>query len=341
MSTAGPFANIGTPIVDACVRSGTNYVDITGEGPWVREIIDTYHSKAAEKRIKIIPCCGFDCVPVDMGCRFMVDQMVRAGVTPQEVRMVLSQTKGGASGGTIASVLTMFEKSTISSLIAALNPFYLSPRDSSGALDQPCAATRSKCGDKIVLDYDSVLKAWCMPFLMQAIDTRVVNRSNALSGWRYGKDFVYTERMKAPLWMGILNTLLTPVFASLLFFSVTRNILRLFLPSPGEGPSDSAREAGFFFFRMWGSGINQRGEKVVMKGRIDAPDGDPGYKQTAVMITESAICLSLSCSEEGTETKDQKASAQQLFGVLTPSTGLGAPLYRRLEQANIQFKIDP
>jgi short subunit dehydrogenase-like uncharacterized protein len=337
MSTAGPFANIGTPIVDACVKSGTNYVDITGEGPWIREIIDKYHNKAAEKRIKIIPCCGFDCVPVDMGCRFMVDEMVRKGVTPQEVRMVLDQTKGGASGGTIASVMTMFEKSTLSSLIASLNPFFLAPRNASGALDQPSTATRKRCGDKMVFDYDSVLKMWCMPFVMQAIDTRVVNRSNALSKWRYGKDFVYSERMKAPLWMGVLNTLLTPLVASLLFFSFTRNLIRLFLPSPGEGPSESTREAGFFFFRMWGSGVNQRGEKVVMKGRINAPDGDPGYKQTAAMITESAICLSMTCAEEGAEEKDQ---SKQLFGVLTPSTGLGAPLYRRLEQVNIQFKID-
>lgn len=337
MSTAGPFAQIGTPLVDACVKSCTNYVDITGEAPWVREIIDKYHSIAAAKKLKIIPCCGFDCIPVDMGCRFIVDQMIRKGLKPQEVRMVLTETRGDASGGTLASVFGVFENSTISLLIEALNPFFLCPRKANGELDQPSSKTRYRCGDKFFFDYDSILRMWCMPFVMQAIDTRVVNRSNALSNWRYGKDFIYTERMKGPLWACILNTLFTPIIASLLFFSVTRNILRLFLPNPGQGPSEQVRDGGYFFLRMWGKGLDSKGEEVVVKGRIDAPDGDPGYKQTAVMISEAAICLSQTCYEEGREEKSQEL---ELFGVLTPSTGLGIPLYPRLATANINFKID-
>jgi short subunit dehydrogenase-like uncharacterized protein len=337
MSTAGPFAEIGTPIVDACVKSSTNYVDITGEAPWIREIIDKYHNSAAEKRIKIIPCCGFDCVPVDMGCRFLVDEMVKRGLSPQEVRMILSKTKGDASGGTITSAFGVFAKTSLSSLFDLLNPFFLSPRDANGALDQPGPSTRSRCGDKLLFDYDSVFKVWCMPFLMQVIDTRVVNRSNALSKWSYGKDFVYTERMQAPLLVGVISTILTPIITTLLFFSVTRNILRMFLPSAGQGPSEQVRESGYFFFRMWGTGVNAKGEKITVKGRIDAPDGDPGYKQTAVMITESAICLAQNYSEEGTE---EKSREKELFGVLTPSTGLGSPLVQRLEKANILFRID-
>lgn len=337
MSTAGPFAEIGTPIVDACVKSSTNYVDITGEAPWIREIIDKYHNAAAEKRIKIIPCCGFDCVPVDMGCRFLVDEMIKRELSPREVRMILTDTKGDASGGTIASAFGVFAKTSLFSLFDLLNPFFLSPRDENGVLDQPGPSTRSRCGDKLLFDYDSVFKMWCMPFLMQVIDTRVVNRSNALSKWRYGKDFVYSERMKAPLVVGMISTLLTPIITTLLFFSVTRNLLRMLLPSPGQGPSEQVRESGYFFFSMWGTGVNSKGESVTVKGRINAPYGDPGYKQTAVMITESAICLALNCSEEGTEEKNQE---KEIYGVLTPSTGLGTPLYRRLEDSHIRFTTD-
>src|SRR6476646_1002547 len=43
LSTAGPFVQYGTPVVDACVRFGTHYTDITGETTWVRGIIDRYH----------------------------------------------------------------------------------------------------------------------------------------------------------------------------------------------------------------------------------------------------------------------------------------------------------
>ena len=71
LSTAGPFALYGTPVVDACVRSNTHYVDITGETPWMREIAARYHEPASANGTRIIPCCGFDSVPSDLGALLM------------------------------------------------------------------------------------------------------------------------------------------------------------------------------------------------------------------------------------------------------------------------------
>lgn len=334
MSTAGPFAKIGTPIVEACVKASTNYVDITGESTWIREIIDKYHSTAEKNKIKIIPCCGFDCIPVDVGTRFLVDSMLQKEIKPVEVRMILTNSKGDASGGTIASILNMFESSTIKTLLASLNPFFLCPRlPSTNEIDQPSSIIVSKCSDKMIFDYDSIFSFWCMPFVMQAIDTRVVHRSNALSKFKYGRNFIYSERMKAPFIVGLISTLVTPLVTTLLFFSVTRNILKLFLPSPGEGPSEVVRETGRFHFQMWGKGTNNNGENVIVKARIDAPDGDPGYKQTAVMITEAAVSLAILSSQP-------QQSNDEIYGILTPSTGLGNTLLKRLEDANIKFKVD-
>ena len=62
LNTAGPFALYGNAIVDACVRYHTHYVDITGETPWVKGLIDRYHIQAAADGTRIIPCCGFDSV---------------------------------------------------------------------------------------------------------------------------------------------------------------------------------------------------------------------------------------------------------------------------------------
>lgn len=45
LTTAGPFALYGNTLVDACVRFKTHYVDITGETPWVRTLIDRYHER--------------------------------------------------------------------------------------------------------------------------------------------------------------------------------------------------------------------------------------------------------------------------------------------------------
>lgn len=90
---------------------------------------------------------------------------------------------------------------------------------------------------------------------------------------------------------------------------------------------------------MWGKGVNKNGENVVVKARIDAPDGDPGYKQTSAMITEAAICLAQSASSTSSSSSSSK-SKDELFGILTPSTGLGNDLLQRLENVNIKFKVD-
>ena len=67
LSTAGPFALHGSLLVAACVAQRTHYVDITGETPWVRELIDRHHEHAMADGTRIIPCCGFDSVPSDLG----------------------------------------------------------------------------------------------------------------------------------------------------------------------------------------------------------------------------------------------------------------------------------
>ena len=107
LSTAGPFALYGTPVVDACVRFGTHYVDITGETPWMREIASRYHERAAADGTRIIPACGFDSVPSDLGALLMARHVRDTlGVPCAEVRGYF-QFSGGLNGGTVASLLNM------------------------------------------------------------------------------------------------------------------------------------------------------------------------------------------------------------------------------------------
>ena len=106
LTTAGPFSRYGTPVVDACARFGTHYVDITGETPWVRDLIDRYHDRAAADGTRLIPCCGFDSVPSDLGA-FVVARHAQASGTPvTEVRSAF-RMRGGLNGGTAATALHM------------------------------------------------------------------------------------------------------------------------------------------------------------------------------------------------------------------------------------------
>jgi short subunit dehydrogenase-like uncharacterized protein len=101
-STAGPFARYGTPVVDACVRHGTDYTDITGETFWVESLVAKYHGAAAAGRVRIVPCCGFDSVPSDLAAFLLATRH-----SASRVRAYFQISGGGLNGGTIASVANM------------------------------------------------------------------------------------------------------------------------------------------------------------------------------------------------------------------------------------------
>ncbi len=108
LSTAGPFALYGQTLVDACVRFQTHYVDITGETAWVRSLIEHYHDQAAAQGTRIIPCCGFDSVPSDLGTYLMVRHLQQKGLACNGVRAYF-EAAGGFNGGTLASAFNLID----------------------------------------------------------------------------------------------------------------------------------------------------------------------------------------------------------------------------------------
>ena len=103
LSTAGPFARYGSLLVQACVENETHYTDITGENHWVRGLIEKHHEEAASKGIRIIPSCGYDSIPSDLGTFFTISQFDK----PVSRVDVYHQAQGGASGGTTETIFTM------------------------------------------------------------------------------------------------------------------------------------------------------------------------------------------------------------------------------------------
>lgn len=79
ISAAGPFSLHGTPVVDACVRLGVHYCDITGEVPWVKTLVSKYHDQAVASKTFIVPCCGFDSIPSGMLPFPFVNKELEAG----------------------------------------------------------------------------------------------------------------------------------------------------------------------------------------------------------------------------------------------------------------------
>lgn len=317
-TTAGPFSRYGSALVAACADAGTHYCDSTGEVPWMRRMIDAHHARARTTGARIVHTCGFDSIPSDLGC-WAAQQafLARFGAPARKVTGVFGEQSGGLSGGTVASALEIAREAGEDPAVRALlaNPY---------ALDPDPAATRPPAPDTMGIGWQPTLRKFTVPFVMAAVNTRVVRRSHALAGAPWGADFVYREVMSTPgtlrgaaMAVGVLGGL------GALAFAVSRPGLRERLarraPPPGDGPSAEARARGHWIVRLVAEGA--QGDTLVY---IASDRADPGYGSTAKMLGESALCLA----------RDPLSSPG---GVLTPSVAMGQPLLDRLRRAGLTF----
>jgi short subunit dehydrogenase-like uncharacterized protein len=325
VTTVGPYAKYGMPLVRACAEAGTDYADLTGEPLFMRQSIDEADAIAKQSGARIVHTCGFDSIPSDLGVLALHEAALEAGAGDLgETTLVVKETKGGFSGGTIDSMKVQIDRSKSDpearSLVA--DPYALSP---DRAADPDGRSERDSMG----ISRDPETGDFLAPFVMAVVNTRVVRRSNALMDWAYGRGLRYREVMeagggpigavKAGAVVGGLGGLVAG-----LSFPPTRLVLDRLLPDPGEGPSEESREKGFF--RMEITTTTSSGRRF--RCRIGA-SGDPGYKATAVMLGEAGLCLALDA-----DTTPQRA------GVLTPATAMGNVLTNRLRAAGHTYEVN-
>jgi len=318
-TTVGPYARYGSELVAACVAEHTHYCDLTGEVPWIREMIDRHHDDAAASGTRIVHCCGFDSIPSDMGVFMLHESMKARGEQLAKVDAFAGESKGKLSGGTFASMLGIADAARRDARVRKVlgDPYALDPSPRRGGPDG---------ADARGISYDKRLGKWTAPFVMAAINTRVVRRSNAVAGYPYGEQFRYSERMSLPGGLkgmaaagAIAGGLLGLLVATQL--PLVRPWLENKMPKPGEGPSKAEREAGFFVMRLLGESTT--GTSLVA---TVSHNRDPGYGSTSVMLAESALCLA-------------KDPLQTAGGLLTPASALGVHLLERLQEAGMTWMV--
>lgn len=321
LSTAGPFALHGSALVAACVRHGTHYVDITGETPWVRRMIDQHHDAALQHGARIVPGCGFDSVPSDLGAWYVAQALWQQhGERCRGVKACYS-LRGGLNGGTLASALNLIDAGDRGLMQDPflLNPFGTAPAITASHLD-PIAPHRDE-------DFD----AWVGPFFMGPVNTRVVRRSAALTGHEpYAPEFSYQEYLRfgrgARAALAAATTSVVGMAAQgVLGFAAARRAAAALAPAPGEGPSEQAMDRGSFRCEFVGTG--ERGR--VVRARV-AASGDPGNRATTRFVCESALALVLDTAA--------LPGGPRHGGVLTPATAFGDVLVGRLRAAGTTFE---
>ena len=324
LCTAGPFALHGSALVAACVAHRTHYVDITGETPWVRGLIDRHHAQAARDGTRIIPCCGFDSVPSDLGAWLVAEAIWQQHGEPCVTVKACYSMRGGLNGGTLASALNIMEsgQGPLLADLFLLNPPDTAPRDQAGHAD-PVAPHRDA-------DFD----AWVGPFMMGPINTRVVRRTAALLQARgdaaYGADFRYQEYLrfgKGPLAAAAATGVSVGMGVGqvAMGFKTARALARAVAVSPGQGPSERTMDGGSFRCELVGKSASGK----VMRGRV-AGQGDPGNRATTKFVCESALALALQ--------PQALPGGERAGGVLTPASGLGMVLGQRLLAAGMNLE---
>ncbi|MGO9835845.1 MAG: saccharopine dehydrogenase family protein [Polyangiaceae bacterium] len=325
-STVGPYALYGKELVAACVEGGTDYCDLTGEFPFVREMIDLHHERARATGSRIVHSCGYDSIPSDLGT-LMVQTYMRNkhGGRCVEVKCFAGETTMAISGGTAASMLQLVKDASKSGRVRKMlaDPYALDPGRETRGPDGP---------DQRGPRYDADLERWTGPFMMAATNARIVRRTNALLGYAYGRDFRYREAMSFRAGAKGWFTAVAAAAGNMGFITVaavppTRWLLaKAVLPAPGEGPSRERRESGSFVMHLVGIGETSNGSAPTRVFGTVRGAQDPGYGATSRMLGESAVCLALD------------GEIPPTGGVLTPGACMGMRLVERLRGAGMTFE---
>jgi short subunit dehydrogenase-like uncharacterized protein len=318
-TTVGPYALYGSELVAACARAGTDYCDLTGEVPWMAQMIARHQTTAETSGARIVHTCGFDSIPSDLGAWYVQQAMLEQhGVAATQVKGRVGRNRGAVSGGTVASMMDMLEQATKDPTVRKTlrDPYALYPHGQAPGQDG---------ADQIGARYDQDFKQWTSPFIMAPVNTRVVRRSNALLGFPWGEDFRYDEALLAGShFRASGNVIATSCGMLALATAPSRKVAQRVLPKPGEGPDRKQREAGHY--ELFFHGKHPDDESKDLRARFSG-DRDPGYGSTSRMFAEAAVCLA----------KDKIPTAG---GFWTPASALGAKLVARLEQrAGIRCEI--
>jgi short subunit dehydrogenase-like uncharacterized protein len=302
VTTVGPYALYGAPLVAACAAAGTDYVDLTGEPEFVDRMYLENDAAAKASGARLVHCCGFDSVPHDLGAYFTLLQL------PEDVPVRIDgyvRSNASFSGGTYHSAINGFARG---------RQTFAAARERKAAEPRPVG--RQVHAAKARIRRDEAFGAWTAP--LPTIDGPIVRRSAALVD-RYGPDFTYGHNVVARR-LATIGGMAAGVGAVAVLAPIppTRKLL-LKAKSPGDGPSAATRAGSWFKIRFVGEG---GGKRVV----TEVSGGDPGYSETSKILAECGLCIAFD-------------DLPERAGQLTTVASMGDMLLTRLQNAGIAFRV--
>ncbi|SEH73305.1 Uncharacterized conserved protein [Mycolicibacterium rutilum] len=330
VTTVGPYARYGLPLVAACAAAGTDYADLTGEPTFIRDSIDQHHKQAADTGARIVHSCGFDSIPSDLTVFALYRRAEQDGEGQlTDTNYVVRSAKMGVSGGTAASMVELVRTAATDDEARRLldDPYGLSPDRAAEPQLGGEPDMRWRRGRDIAPELDGY---WVGPFVMAMVNTRIVRRSNALLDYAYGRRLEYAEQMSvgrsvlAPALSALsaVGNTATVAVGSRLLHRVPNKVVERILPAPGTGPSEDILENGHYTIETYTSTTTGARYRATI-----AQKGDPGYKATSVLLGECGLALAV-----------DRDKLSELRGVLTPAAAMGDVLLSRLPAAGVTLE---
>jgi short subunit dehydrogenase-like uncharacterized protein len=341
LDLVGPYALYGEPVIEACVAGGAHYVDLTGEIPFARRIIDAYHERAAAAGVKIVEVCGFEALPPDLAV-LLADETARErwgeGLSEVDVEVSTQQPSGRIAPADLIS------GGTLQSLTEALGGEGAAEiADPAALIPEPERAEAVRRRSPITLAPRVNARGEVISPMtpLAFINPAVVHRSAALLAAERGEaeaePLRYREGVAVPGDSSATLPLRYAAAGALAgvqagFRALTRarpsvrnraaEIGRKILPASGFGPTGDKLER--WSWHLTADARTPGGRYVRVD--LDA-DGHPGYLTTAKLLGEVGLLL----AEDG--------ATPERAGCLTPATAIGTANLDRFARASARFAV--
>ncbi|KAL8656443.1 MAG: hypothetical protein Q9210_000236 [Variospora velana] len=326
LNTIGPYFRYCSPVVQACAENGTHYLDVTGESPWVYEMIQKHHGTAKASGAIIIPQIGVESAPSDLLAWTLANLIKeKLSLSTKEVVASVHEMHTQLSGGSLATAVGLLDHYSLGELARASAPWALSPIP--GPKSSAAVPLQTKLlGVRHQQDLGTLTTS-----VLSGPNVAVVQRTWGLLGGpkSYGPNFQYHEYMRVK----------NPLAGMIIHFAVALGSLALAIPplrwliqyaahsfhAPGQGASRaSSAEESYELRAVAEADDGSSNPRMAMaKFRFDGSL----YYLTGLCLAEAAMII----------LKNDSLVKELGGGLLTPAM-LGQPFIDRLRDAGIIFE---
>ncbi|KAH7419616.1 Saccharopine dehydrogenase-domain-containing protein [Cadophora sp. MPI-SDFR-AT-0126] len=320
ITTVGPYGMYGEHAFKACAENGTHYLDVTGEIPFVRDMIRKYETTAKKNGCIMIPQIGIESAPADLVTWTLVDMIRKKLSAPTgEVIVSVHDLTSSPSGGTLNSVLSLMDTWSLKDIATAHEPGSLSPIPVPKAQSYKSIVTKI-FGFRSVSDLGILTSS-----LGGTADRPIIYRSWALLGGdkTYGPNFHFSEYMKARNYLGAIAIHFGLMIGSvLLAIPLFRTIARKYVVKPGDGPTREQYKNDRVEYR--GIGIPDVQTPNPPKAFCRVKFEGSLYAYTGLSVAQAAVSI----LRDGHDLSG---------GIYTPAC-LGQKFIDRLDEVGFQFE---